>query len=88
MELQQEKAQTGASEGRQFIGGEWVDAAGGGTFESRDPFTGETVVDVAAGGREDAARAVTAAQGAFPEWSKTPPAVRQGIASVAPPCMI
>ena len=79
MELQQEKAQSGASEGRQFIGGEWVDAAGGGTFESRDPFTGETVADVAAGGREDAARAVAAAQAAFPEWSKTPPAVRQGI---------
>ena len=79
MELQQEKAQTGASEGRQFIGGEWVDAAGGGTFESRDPFTGETVADVAAGGREDAARAVEAAQAAFAEWSKTPPAMRQGI---------
>jgi acyl-CoA reductase-like NAD-dependent aldehyde dehydrogenase len=79
MDLQQEKAQTGASEGRQFIGGEWVDADGGGTFESRDPFTGETVADVAAGGREDAARAVAAAQAAFPEWSKTPPAVRQGI---------
>ena len=29
MELQQETTQTGASEGRQFIGGEWVDAAGG-----------------------------------------------------------
>ena len=79
MELQQEKAQTGASEGRQFIGGEWVDAAGGGTFESLDPFTGEVVADVAAGGREDAARAVEAAQAAFPEWSKTPPAMRQGI---------
>jgi len=79
MELQQEKTQTGASEGRQFIGGEWVDAAGGGTFESRDPFTGDTVIDVAAGGREDAARAVAAAHAAFPEWSKTPPGVRQGI---------
>ena len=79
MELQQEHTQTGASEGRQFIGGEWVDAAGGDTFESRDPFTGDTVADVAAGGREDAARAVAAAQAAFPEWSKTPPAMRQGI---------
>ena len=79
MELQQEKTQTGASEGRQFIGGEWVDAAGGDTFESRDPFTGDVVADVAAGGREDAARAVDAAQAAFPEWSKTPPAMRQGI---------
>ena len=79
MELQQERAQTGASEGRQFIGGEWVDAAGGGTFESRDPFTGDVVADVAAGGREDAARAVEAAHAAFAEWSQTPPAQRQRI---------
>jgi acyl-CoA reductase-like NAD-dependent aldehyde dehydrogenase len=79
MELQQEKTQTGASEGRHFIGGKWVDAAGGGTFESRDPFTGDTVANVAAGGREDAVRAVEAALAAFAEWSKTPPAMRQGI---------
>ena len=31
-----------------FIGGEWVNA--GGTFEDSDPFTGETVATVAAGG--------------------------------------
>ena len=30
-------------EAQQFIGGEWVDAAGGATFEDRDPFTGEVV---------------------------------------------
>jgi acyl-CoA reductase-like NAD-dependent aldehyde dehydrogenase len=77
MELQQEKRQIGASEDRQFIGGEWVGAAGGGTFESLDPFTATVVANIAAGGREDAARAVDAAHGAFPEWSKTPPAQRQ-----------
>ena len=75
MELQQERS----TQGRQFIGGEWVDAADGGTFESLDPFTGEVVADVAAGGREDAARAVEAAHAAFAEWSTTPPAVRQRI---------
>jgi acyl-CoA reductase-like NAD-dependent aldehyde dehydrogenase len=79
MELQEERTQAGASQGRQFIGGEWVDAADGRTFESLDPFTGEVVAEVAAGGREDAARAVDAAQAAFPDWSQTPPAVRQGI---------
>ncbi len=79
MELQQERTQAGASQGRQFIGGEWVDAADGRTFESLDPFTGEVVAEVAAGGREDAARAVEAAQAAFPAWSQTPPAVRQGV---------
>ena len=79
MELQQERQQAGASEGRQFIGGEWVGADGGGTFETLNPFTGEVVAEVAAGGREDAARAVEAAHAAFPAWSKTPPAARQAI---------
>jgi acyl-CoA reductase-like NAD-dependent aldehyde dehydrogenase len=79
MELQQEKAQSGVSEGRLFIGGEWVDAAEGQTFESLDPFTGDVVADVAAGGRADAARAVDVAHAAFADWSKMPPAARQGI---------
>jgi acyl-CoA reductase-like NAD-dependent aldehyde dehydrogenase len=79
MELQQERQQASASEGRQFIGGEWVGADGGGTFETLNPFTGEVVAEVAAGGREDAARAVEAAHAAFPAWSKTPPAARQAI---------
>ena len=75
MELQQEQT----TQRRQFIGGEWVDAADGRTFESLDPFTGGVVAEVAAGGREDAARAVQAAQDAFANWSQTPPAQRQGI---------
>ena len=79
MELQEEKAQSGVSEGRLFIGGDWVDAAEGQTFESRDPFTGDVVADVAAGGRADAARAVDAAHAAFADWSTTPPAARQAI---------
>jgi len=40
---------TATSEYRQFIGGEWVDAADGETFEDRDPFTGDVVATVAAG---------------------------------------
>ena len=32
-----------AASSRQFIGGEWVDAAGGDTFDDRDPFTGDVV---------------------------------------------
>ena len=64
---------------RQFIGGEWLDAEGGGTFEDRDPFTGDVVATVAAGSRADAARAVEAAAAAFPSWSRTAPAVRQGV---------
>ncbi|HET8607594.1 MAG TPA: aldehyde dehydrogenase family protein, partial [Gaiellaceae bacterium] len=64
---------------RHFVGGEWRDAAGGRTFEDRDPFTGEVVAEVAAGGREDAERAIEAAAEAFPGWSASPPAERQRI---------
>jgi acyl-CoA reductase-like NAD-dependent aldehyde dehydrogenase len=64
---------------RQFVGGEWVDAAGGETFEDVDPFTGETVATVPAGTRDDARRAIEAAAAAFPEWAQSPPAARQAV---------
>ena len=64
---------------QQFIGGEWVDADGGATFDDLDPFTGDVVARVPAGGREDARRAIEAAAAAFPAWSQTPPAERQRI---------
>ncbi|HEX3807829.1 MAG TPA: aldehyde dehydrogenase family protein [Gaiellaceae bacterium] len=63
---------------QQFIAGQWV-AASGGTFEDRDPFTGETVALVPKGTRADAARAVEAAATAFPAWSQTAPAERQRV---------
>lgn len=64
---------------KQFIGGEWVDAADSRRFEDRDPFTGDVVAIVPAGGADDARRAVDAAAAAFPEWAATPPAARQAI---------
>jgi acyl-CoA reductase-like NAD-dependent aldehyde dehydrogenase len=64
---------------KQFIGGQWVDASDGATFEDRDPFTGETVAVVPAAGADDAAQAIDAAAAAFPAWAETPPAVRQAI---------
>jgi acyl-CoA reductase-like NAD-dependent aldehyde dehydrogenase len=72
-------ATTTAQEYRQFIGGDWIAAADGSTFEDRDPFTGDVVASVAAGGAEDARRAVEAAAAAFPAWSATPPAERQRV---------
>jgi acyl-CoA reductase-like NAD-dependent aldehyde dehydrogenase len=66
-------------ETRLFVGGAFVEAEGGRTFENRDPFTDELVSEVAAGSRGDAQRAVEAAAAAFAEWSQTPPAARQGI---------
>ena len=52
---------------RQFIGGEWVDAADGATFDDIDPYTGDVVARVPAGKREDARRAVEASAEAFPD---------------------
>jgi acyl-CoA reductase-like NAD-dependent aldehyde dehydrogenase len=71
--------ETATRECRQFIGGQWVDASDGATFEDTDPFTGDVVAQVPAGTREDAARAVAAAAEAFPAWGATPPATRQAI---------
>jgi acyl-CoA reductase-like NAD-dependent aldehyde dehydrogenase len=62
---------------QQYIAGSWVDASGGGTFDDFNPFTGEVVARIAAATREDAAHAVSAAAGAFPEWAETPPAEKQ-----------
>src|SRR4051812_29033401 len=62
----------------QFVGGEWI-AGGDGTFDDRDPFTGETVARVAAGNRDDARRAVEAAAAAFPGWWHAPPAAKQAV---------
>ena len=71
--------ETDIRECRHFIGGEWVDAEAGDVFDDLDPFTGDVVARVAAGGREDARRAVESAAEAFPTWSQTPPAQRQGV---------
>jgi acyl-CoA reductase-like NAD-dependent aldehyde dehydrogenase len=68
-----------AVEHRLFIGGDWVDAGGGATFEDIDPFTGDVVARVPAGTREDARRAVEVAGAVFPTWAATPPAERQRI---------
>jgi acyl-CoA reductase-like NAD-dependent aldehyde dehydrogenase len=71
--------QSEIAEHRQFIGGEWVDASGGETFDDLDPFTGDVVAHVPAAGRNDAKRAVEAAAAAFPSWEQSPPAERQRI---------
>jgi vanillin dehydrogenase len=62
-----------------LIGGEWGPAAGGRTFEKADPFTGQPVTEAAAAGPDDAARAVEAAQAAFPGWAATPPDERRAV---------
>jgi acyl-CoA reductase-like NAD-dependent aldehyde dehydrogenase len=70
---------TRAKDCRHLIGGKWVDAAGGGTFADLDPYTGDVVANVASGDREDARRAVEAADAAFAEWSQAGPGQRQAV---------
>ena len=53
---------------RMFIDGEWCDAASGATIEATSPATGESLGPVADGGREDARRAIAAANAAFHAW--------------------
>src|SRR5947199_2014059 len=61
-----------------FIGGRWVEAAGGETFETIDPATGEVLARVAEGGAEDIDRAVASARRSFNRgtWRELPPAER------------
>src|SRR5262245_27951396 len=49
------------------------------TFQDLDPFTGDVVAEVSAGGADEARRAVEAAAAAFPAWADSPPAKRQAI---------
>ncbi len=55
-----------------FIGGEWVDAASGETFESTSPADGEQIGTFPRSDVDDVDRAVAAAQAAFEEWRLVP----------------
>jgi succinate-semialdehyde dehydrogenase / glutarate-semialdehyde dehydrogenase len=59
-----------------FIGGEWRQASGGGTFAVEDPSTGETLVEVADGTAEDARAAFDACCAAQADWAAHPPRER------------
>jgi len=59
-----------------FVGGEFVDAAEGGTMEVLNPSTGEVVAEVPRGTQADVDRAVEAAKTAWPEWREATPAER------------
>jgi acyl-CoA reductase-like NAD-dependent aldehyde dehydrogenase len=54
---------------RMFVDGAWCDAADGATVEATSPATGESLGPVAEGTREDARRAIAAANAAFPSWA-------------------
>jgi phenylacetaldehyde dehydrogenase len=59
---------------KMLIGGSWVEAASGETFETVNPSTGEPIGQVASAGEADVDRAVAAARAAFAgPWSKAKP---------------
>jgi len=61
-----------------FIGGRWVESAGGKTFATHDPATGDVLATVAEANAEDVDRAVAAARKSFDRgtWRELPPAER------------
>ncbi len=64
-----------------FIGGKFVDAASGETFDCINPATGEVLTQVASCDGEDVDRAVTAARQAFDagSWSYVDPSERKAV---------
>jgi acyl-CoA reductase-like NAD-dependent aldehyde dehydrogenase len=61
---------------KNFVGGEWVDAASGETMEVINPATGETIAEVPRCSAEDVDRAVAAANSALPGWLDSTPKER------------
>jgi alpha-ketoglutaric semialdehyde dehydrogenase len=55
-----------------YIGGEWVDAASGDTFDSTSPADGELLGTFPLSAAEDVDRAVAAAKDAFGDWRLVP----------------
>ena len=62
---------------KNFIGGQWIEAESGETFESRNPATGETIGVFPKSGASDVQHAVAAAKEAFEDW-RLVPAPRRG----------
>ncbi len=62
---------------KNFIGGAWVPARSGATFETRNPATEEVIANAAQSGADDITVAVAAAKAAYREW-RLVPAPRRG----------
>jgi acyl-CoA reductase-like NAD-dependent aldehyde dehydrogenase len=69
--------ETKALQVKMVINGESVEAASGERQDVKDPATGEVVASIPKGNREDAKRAVDAAETAFTTWSETGPEERE-----------
>ncbi len=62
-----------------FIDGAWCDADGGGSFAVTNPANGETVAHVPDMGAAETARAIDAANAAWPDWRRRSAKERAGI---------
>jgi betaine-aldehyde dehydrogenase len=61
---------------KMYIGGKWVDAISGKTYQAINPATEETVAEIPLGGVDDVNLAVAAARKSFPIWSQMPQSER------------
>jgi acyl-CoA reductase-like NAD-dependent aldehyde dehydrogenase len=69
---------------KNLIGGQWVDASDGATFENRNPANPSEVLGTfPRATQEDTHRAIAAAQEALPEWASTPAPIRGAILNEA-----
>jgi betaine-aldehyde dehydrogenase len=62
---------------KNFVGGEYVDAADGKTYDLVNPATGEVFAQAPLSGEEDVDRAFRAAEKGFETWRDTTPSERQ-----------
>ena len=62
---------------KNFVGGEYVDAADGRTYDLVNPATGEVFAQAPLSGEEDVDRAFRAAEKGFETWRDTTPSERQ-----------
>ncbi|NEA29161.1 aminobutyraldehyde dehydrogenase [Actinomadura bangladeshensis] len=67
---------SGRTELRNFVGGEFAAAAGGGEMEIADPATGEVYATAPRSDARDVDRACAAAERAFADWRRTTPGER------------
>src|SRR5678816_3310429 len=75
-------SQHGMKTYQNLIGGEWVSARSGKTYQNHNPADRrEIVAEYGSGGREDAQDAIAAAAKAFPGWAATTAVARGRILS-------
>ncbi len=64
---------------KNYIAGEWVNAANGATFENCNPATGEVLNTFPLATKDDTQRAIDAAKAALPKWANMPAPARGAI---------